>query len=184
MLPYSAYVIRSAMRGFSIVEVILVIIIIGILSSVSMVIYMKVREDAQVTAVIAGLKQIDDAFSIWANKDKLTDWPPDNILGGGIPLSTFIQQNPTLNKYLNAVPSVPGVETREWFYDNDMDSKLPCDYALSGTNIMIYANNAAALAQKIDNKMDDGNLSCGRIRLSEKNSIVFVISNSWKVEKR
>ena len=134
MLKYTIHMIGSTteiyaarlLRGFSLVELLVVIVVISILAAISIVFYVNVREQAQATAVIAGLRQVDDAFTMWAVKDKLTEWPPDDNLGGGVPLSGLINQYPSLKMYLSSVPSVPGLHTEEWFYDNDVDSRTNC----------------------------------------------------------
>ena len=171
-----------ASRGFSVSE--LIIIVIGIVSAVTVTVYNGVREKAQATAIVAGFKQIDDAFTMWAVKDKLTEWPKDPVLGGGVALSQMLRDYPTLAKYLTDVPSVPEIQEKEWFYDNDMDSGENCTNTYSGTNVIIMLNSDnRKLATMVDEQMDDGNLTCGHVRY-ENNRIFLSISNSWRVEKR
>jgi len=61
--------------GFTLVEIMIVVAIIGLLAAIAIPNFVKAREKAQVNTCIANLKQIDGAKESWAleNKKKSTD---------------------------------------------------------------------------------------------------------------
>ncbi len=52
--------------GFTLVEIMIVVAIIGLLAAIAIPNFMKARETAQKNACIANLKQIDGAITLWA----------------------------------------------------------------------------------------------------------------------
>ncbi|MBD3296900.1 MAG: prepilin-type N-terminal cleavage/methylation domain-containing protein [Candidatus Omnitrophica bacterium] len=55
--------------GFTLVEIMIVVAIIGLLAAVAIPNFVKAREKAQTNACIANLKQIDGAKTLWALDD-------------------------------------------------------------------------------------------------------------------
>ncbi|HPN73461.1 MAG TPA: prepilin-type N-terminal cleavage/methylation domain-containing protein [Candidatus Omnitrophota bacterium] len=52
--------------GFTLVEIMIVVAIIGLLAAIAIPNFMRARETAQKNACIANLKQIDGAITLWA----------------------------------------------------------------------------------------------------------------------
>ena len=72
-------------QGFTLVEIMIVVAIIGLLAAVAIPNFMKARETAQKNACIANLKQIDGAKTLWgldgggAGAPQMADLVPDYI---------------------------------------------------------------------------------------------------------
>ena len=162
--------------GFTIVELLIVVVVIAILAAITIVSYNGIQERARVAAISDGLKSIEKSMNLWIIDDGLTQWPDDPTAGGGVPFSTMIADNPTLKRYMQTVPAVPGINTDEWFYDNDHDVKPSCYNAYSGVNIGLRYMPSTALAQKVDDQIDDGDLNCGKVRLTGTGLLFYSLS--------
>jgi len=145
-----------------------VIVVIAILAAITTVAYNGIKSRTQASAVSDGLRQVEKSMRLWAIDSSMTIWPVDPISGGGVPLSDMINDNPGLKKFLQTVPSVQGVQTTEWFYDNEGDTKTQCGNTYGGVNIVIRYVVSQEIAQKVDDNIDDANLSCGQVRYADQ----------------
>src|SRR5678809_395651 len=61
---------RSSRSGFTLIEIMIVVAIIGMLAGIAVPNYVKAREQAHRTACISNLQQIDGAVQLWAMESK------------------------------------------------------------------------------------------------------------------
>ena len=75
--------IKLRSGGFTLVEIMIVVAIIGLLIAVAVPNFSKMRKDAQKTACHAQLKQIDGSKEMWATQEKRADGdtPSESQLG-------------------------------------------------------------------------------------------------------
>ena len=75
---------NSRKAGFTLVEIMIVVAIIGLLAAIAIPNFVKARQASQKSACIANLKQIDGAKATWALETKqiATATPTDNDLFG------------------------------------------------------------------------------------------------------
>ena len=66
------YIKNSRKAGFTLVEIMIVVAIIGLLAAIAIPNFVKARSKAQQNACIANLKQIDGAVQQWALEKKKT----------------------------------------------------------------------------------------------------------------
>jgi len=167
---------KKTKSGFTIVELLIVIVVIGILASITVVAYTGVQNRATAAAVTSGLKSIEEALQIESIDKGWTEWPNDEqILGaGGNPtVEDLIANLDGFNQYLQQVPSAPGVLSSDWVYDSDQDLKIECDNITNGTNIIIR-DIPQSVASIVDDQLDgDGRLDCSTVRWRSYNSSLY-----------
>jgi prepilin-type N-terminal cleavage/methylation domain-containing protein len=167
---YSEYM-RKTTSGFTIVELIIVIIVIAILSTIVIVAYGDFQARSQAAGVESNLKTIEKSLRAYASEKQWSTWPTDTTIDPG-------KTNPTIQNlitdisgfktYLTTAPITSDLAASAWVYDYDSDTKASCSTtpnpdSYTGTNIVVTGVKQK-VANYLDSTMDDGNLNCGRIR--------------------
>ncbi len=91
---------RKNRHGFTLVEIMIVVLIIGILLAIAVPNFIKARESSRAKSCIANLKQVDSAKEQWAmdNKKVAGDTPGFSDLVG-------------TDKYIKSTPECPSSGT-------------------------------------------------------------------------
>lgn len=152
---------RGRTYGFTIVELLIVIVVIAILATISIVAYNGIQQRAKATALADGVTKVEKAFRLMAVQQGLSSWP---VYGNNPTIASMISTT-ELKNYLQKAPLLSGQTDADWYYDNDADSRSGCSSGTQGVNVFVEGIDQA-IAQQVDASIDDGVLNCGTIRLS------------------
>jgi prepilin-type N-terminal cleavage/methylation domain-containing protein len=97
----------SRKSGFTLVEIMIVVAIIGLLAAIAIPNFVKARKASQTSACIANMKQLDGAKATWALENKKTQADTCNMTDI-IGTDKYIRVEPFCPA-ATAVPYVPGL---------------------------------------------------------------------------
>jgi prepilin-type N-terminal cleavage/methylation domain-containing protein len=157
---------RRRVRAFTLVEVMVVIVIIGIFAAAGMPGYRQITMRSKATALENDLRQFAGTIQTYTLQNGR--WPADGEpqiippeLTGSLPVA-FTQKTPIGGVY-------------KWNYD------IPADGITAKAAIVVQTasgnpvSDDLGLFELIDRKMDDGVLETGNIQVGSTNSLVFII---------
>ncbi|MBL8159782.1 prepilin-type N-terminal cleavage/methylation domain-containing protein [Candidatus Saccharibacteria bacterium] len=169
---------RVRRAGFTIVELLIVIVVIGILAAIALATYTGVQERAAASSLVDTLKKTEKAFKAMAVDTGTTTWWNDNSFTGAETPELYTLT--ALRKYINTdelpSPSIAGVGVG-WAYDNDGNTYNGCAANTNGVNLYINNVSNTRVITQIESMMDDGNTSCGRVR-HVNGAIVYSVATS------
>lgn len=173
-------------KGFTIIEVTIVIVVIGILMGIVYGSYQGTQNRAKATVIYNGFKDIEEAFRSFANSDGVEQWWPQSAFG-----SIDVNDDPTIkdiiempsvgfDRYMTREPEAPTGLNISYAYDQDFeyDSNDSFDPAICpnpnpthmGVNIVVKTavtdSKTVSIFKLVDKLKDDDNPNCGRITIT------------------
>ena len=141
----------SSQSGFTLLEIMLVVLTIGLLAAIALPSFRKARNTAQLTSLANNIKVFGDAFDLYAMEHR--GYPPDSHM----PLPYHLP-NTVIEEYLDTVKW--SAETPVGGYYN---WEGPDSYPYAGISIFGASVSEAAM-RELDKILDDGDLTAGIFR--------------------
>ena len=135
-------------RGFTLVEIMIVVVIIGLLAALAIPAFQRVQRASQNARVINDWRVFSQAFEVY---NTLNGSWPNNVGPGVIPTLPVPMTGDFKAATWQAATAIGG----RWNWDNSLGSG-----GTAGISISLFICDAAQLAE-IDAKVDDGDLTTG-----------------------
>ncbi len=138
---------RRATRAFTLVEIMIVVVIIGLLAALAIPAMTRVQRNAKVTRFVSDLRTFSQAFEAHASTNG--GWPPDGV-PGSFPTGM-----------------TGDLKTAAWSGETSLGGRWDWDFQQFGVTAGISVHRPTAtieLLREVDRKIDDGDLSTGNFR--------------------
>ena len=152
------------LRGFTLVEIMVVVVIVGLLAALAIPAFRRAQRSSQNTRVVNDFRIFAQAFEIYNTQNG--GWP-DSAAPGAVP-SVPVSIADTLRTASWQGPTGFG---GLWQWENGLSSGGD-----AGICIANYTCTDAQLAE-IDAKMDDGNLSTGKMKKLGATRLIYVLAS-------
>ncbi len=164
--PHIPRLLRRRSRAFTLVEIMVVVVIIGLLAAAALPAYRLITLRSRAASVVNDLRTFSTVFITYSlqNGRYPDDGDPQVVppqVAGQLP-GNFSQRTPIGGVY-------------KWNFD------IPADGVPAKAAIIIQAVSGNALLddldqlETVDKQIDDGNLATGNLQLGSTNSLVFII---------
>ncbi len=153
---------RRDRAGFTLVEIMIVVLIIALLSALALPAFRKARQRTQITQVANDLKVYGAAFDLYALEQR--GYPPDCHLD-----APYHLPNALMETYLNA---------EKWASETAIGGNYnwegPDAYPYAG--ISIFGSSAPQeIMRQLDEVLDDGNLASGMFRQTPNSRYTYIL---------
>lgn len=172
--------------GFTIVELLIVVIVIAILATISIVLYNGIQERARAAQVASSLRAVEKGFILMLTSQSRATWPLQSEYPDPITINTtypprieWIIDNSELKGYLNDPPQLPGI-VANWSYGNtgsDGSNITNCSGVYQGPILVIKVYSPAVIAM-VDKSIDDGDVNCGKVRQADTVNLVYRLASN------
>ena len=166
-------------KGFTIVELLIVIVVIAILAAITIVAYNGVQTRAKGSQASSALKSISKGMRLYAVDNSWSSWPLGNTIDPPATNPSFnrlLSNLPNLGNYISSTMQIDNSDITNITYSNSGTTKAACNGNYNGVNVIVL-NVSQAVANSVDNIIDDGDNSCGLVRYDSGNSkLIYSLS--------
>lgn len=163
MSPTPARFSHVPTRGFTLVEIMIVVVIIGLLAALAIPAFQRVQRASQNARAINDWRVFVQAFEIYSSQNGVL---PNNVGPGVVPTTPVSMNGDFKAATWQAVTVLGG----RWNWDNSLSSGGNAGVSISG-----YTATDAQMAE-IDAKIDDGDLTTGNFVQVSSTRVMYIVA--------
>ena len=153
----------SATRGFTLVEIMIVVVIIGLLAALAIPAFQRVQRASQNARIINDLRVFSQAFEVYNSMNGT--WP-NNVGPGLVPTTPVSMANDFKVATWQATTAIGG----RFNWDNSLAGG-----GTAGISISAFTCDDAQLTE-IDAKIDDGDLTTGNFQKVSSTRVTLILA--------
>ena len=155
---------RESQSGFTLIEILVVVLVIGIIASIAVTAYTRQIDKARVAATAGDLKTFHTGFLSYATDRN--QFPPDSHLQAPYHLP-------------NGAGVEPYLPVRRWAGETPLGGfynwEGPNNYPYAGISLFEATAEPSVMAM-LDERIDDGDLSTGIFRITPNSRYTYIIA--------
>jgi type IV pilus assembly protein PilA len=151
-------------RGFTLVEIMVVVVIVGLLAALAIPAFRRAQRASQNTRVVNDFRVFAQAFEIYNTQNG--GWP-DSAAPGVLPSLPVSIADTLRGASWGGRTALGG----QWQWDNALAAAGDAGICITG-----YTCTEEQLTE-LDAKMDDGNLSTGRLKKAAATRVIYVLAS-------